>query len=139
MRERLTGLCLFFMLPLLLLLSPCGASAQEMYLVSPAELNLLETNLTKLESINKQQQTQLKEQKGLLNQARFDLEELQYALKTSKEETAAAQSSLANANKLLSEYAQEERKKLNKVKCQRTIGYVVAAGLLYGYVKEKTK
>ena len=129
---------------LLLSLSMAGTAsvwAEEVYTVTEAELQLLETNLTKLEAFNKELQRQIKEQKSLINQAKFDLTEQAEALSKCKQELSQAQSSLENANQLLKQYAKEEKLKLRKAKRQRTIwccvGVALTAGVTYKFIKER--
>lgn len=117
----------------------CSAHAEEMYLISPTELTLLETNLSKLESINKMQQEELKLQKSMLAQAKFDLEELQVALSESKQELTKAQDSLASANLLLEKFAKEEKSRLRKIKRQRNLAYALTGGLAYYIFKDMFK
>ena len=103
--------------------------------MTEAELTQLETNLAKLDSINKQQRKELTEQKMLLSQAQFDLEELQNALSESRQELKLAQNSLQNANQSLEQYAREEKSKRLLIKRQRNFYYCLAvalgAGLIY--------
>lgn len=133
---RLCAVCL-----LSLLLSMAGTAsawAEEVYTVTETELQLLETNLTKLEAINREQQKELKLQKSMLSQAKFDLEELNQALTESKQELNQAQSSLENANQLLKEYAKEEKSKRLLIKRQRNLYYCLAIGLGAGLIYKTT-
>lgn len=130
-----------WLLSLSLLLSMAGTAlawAEEVYTVTEAELTQLETNLAKLDSINKQQRKELTEQKMLLSQAQFDLEELQNALSESRQELKLAQNSLQNANQSLEQYAREEKSKRLLIKRQRNFYYCLAVALGTGLIY-KTK
>lgn len=137
MRKNIYRFCAVLSLLLLLCMGGIATAwAEEVYTVTAQELNLLETNLSKLESINKMQQEELKLQKSMLSQAKFDLDELQNALSTCKLELTKAQNSLESANRLLLKYEQEEKSRLRKIKRQRNLAYTLTAGLAYVYVKE---
>ena len=139
MQKNIFRLCVACCLSLLLCMAGTASVwAKEVYTVTEAELQLLETNLTKLEAINKEQQKELKLQKSMLNQAKFDLEELSQALTESKKELSQAQSSLENANQLLKEYAREEKSRRLLIKRQRNLYYCLAVGLGAGLIY-KTK
>ena len=118
------------------LLLGCGsASARERtYEITEEELVLLEENLSELATVNGEQREKLatlqetletsetrleaSERKSQMLGARLDL--------LSKELTGQA-SSLENANRLLQEYEQEERRTKSRLKRQRNIAYVLAA------------
>ena len=102
-------LCLF----LWWLFSPqatCWASGT--YQITEAELNQLDSNLTKLEQISQTQQQELSRLKTTLQQA-------QSQLSTSREQLAQAQNSLRIANESLKQYAQEEKRTRLRIKAQR--------------------
>ena len=139
MKINMCKLCFVLCLSLLLcMVGNVSASAETVYTVSEAELQLLETNLTKLEAINKEQQNELKLQKDMLSQAKFDLEELSQALTASKQELSQAQSSLENANQLLKQYATEAKSKRLLIKRQRNLYYCLAIGLGAGLIYKTT-
>ena len=136
-REYLRKLCIASSLLLLLaLLLGCGsASAQErMYEISETELMQLEENLSELSNVNDGQREKLWNLQEMLkaSETRLELSEKNSKMLgvkldwLSKEMTEQA-SSLENANRLLQEYEQEERRTRRRIERQRNIAYVLAA------------
>lgn len=130
MRKNICKLCLL----LCCLLSPflvgtATASAEQVYLVTEMELLQLQDNLTTLEQ---QRQVLLNELKLLAKEN----EQLEQDLIELKVLSQTQEMQLKTVNESLQEYAKEEKRKLSKVKRQRNIGYIIAAGILYCYVKE---
>ena len=95
----------------------CYASGT--YQITEAELTQLETNLRKLEQLSSTQKTELTRLQEQLAQSQKQLQMLKAQLNTSAEQLTTAQNSLDNANKLLQEFAQEEKNKRLKIKAQR--------------------
>ena len=95
----------------------CSASGT--YQITEAELTQLETNLRKLEQLSSTQKTELTRLQEQLAQSQEQLQMLKAQLNTSAEQLTTAQTSLDNANKLLQEFAQEEKNKRLKIKAQR--------------------
>ena len=136
-REIGRRLCISALLLLLafLLLDISFASAQErMYEISETELMQLEENLSGLSSVNDGQREKLWNLQEMLKDTETRLEESERNSKMlsvkldwlSKELTEQA-SSLENANRLLQEYEQEERRTKRRIERQRNIAYVLAA------------
>ena len=95
----------------------CWASGT--YTITEAELNQLDSNLTKLEQISVTQQAELGRLKTTLETSKQELGMLKSQLTISKEQLAQAQNSLTNANKLLQEFATEEKRTRLRIKRQR--------------------
>ena len=118
-----------------LLLGCTSASAQErMYEITEEELALLEESLSELSSVNDEQREQLMTLRERLkaSETRLELSEknsrmLSVKLDWLSKELTEQASSLENANRLLKEYEQEERRTKNRLKRQRNIGYILAA------------
>ena len=136
-REYLRKLCIAALLLWLsfLLLGVSLVSAQErMYEITEEELTLLEENLSELSSVNGEQREQLTSLQETLKTSETRLEASERNSKMlsvkldwlSKELTEQA-SSLENANRLLQEYEQEERRTKRRIERQRNIAYVLAA------------
>mgnify|MGYP003295480012 CR=1 FL=1 len=131
MKTNICKLCLWVCLLLVLVLGGSAtARAEQVYQITETELTRLETNLQQLATINRQQ-------KGMLMQAKFDLEELQAALTECKKELSQAQNSLKNANTLLAKYEKEEQSRRRRIKRQRNFAYGLAGCLLAGVICER--
>ena len=130
-------LCISALLLLLafLLLDISFASAQErMYEISEEELMQLEENLRELSNVNDGQREKLWNLQEMLKASETRLEasernsrmlcvKLDWLSKELTEQT----SSLENANRLLQEYEEEERRTKRRIERQRNIAYVLAA------------
>ena len=136
-REFLRKLCIAGLLLLLsfLLLDISFASASgRMYEISETELTRLEENLSELSSVNDEQREKLTSLQETLKASETRLEAFEKNSKMlglrlellSKELTEQA-SSLENANRLLREYEQEERRTKRRIERQRNIAYALAA------------
>ena len=99
--------------------------AAEMYQITEAELSQLETNLQKLEQLSSTQKTELARLREQLAQSQEQLQMLKAQLNTSAEQLTTAQTSLDSANKLLQEFAQEEKNKRLRIKAQRNTYFVL--------------
>ena len=136
-REFLRKLCIAALLLWLsfLLLGVSSVSAQErMYEITEEELTLLEQNLDELSSVNGEQREQLTslQEKLTASETRLALSEknskmLGVKLDWLSKELTEQASSLENANRLLQEYEQEERRTKRRIERQRNIAYVLAA------------
>ena len=135
-REFLRKLCIAGLLLLLsfLLLDISFASASgRMYEISETELTRLEENLSELSSVNDEQREKLTSLQETLKASETRLEASEKNSKMlglrlellSKELTEQA-SSLENANRLLQEYEQEEKRTKRRIERQRNIAYVLA-------------
>lgn len=122
--KKLLLLFLSCLLAWWLLGSPATCSASGTYQITEEELTQLETNLSRLEQISRTQKTELTRLRQQLAQSQEQLQVLKAQLNTSAEQLTTAQNSLDNANKLLKEYAQEEKNKRLRIKAQRN-GYFI--------------
>ena len=136
-REIGRRLCIAALLLLLsfLLLDVSFASASErMYEISETELRQLEENLSGLSNLNDEQREKLWNLQEMLRASETRLEasernskmlsvKLDWLSKELTEQTA----SLENANRLLQEYEEEERRTKRRIERQRNIAYVLAA------------
>ncbi len=128
-----------WLLPLLflvfLLLGCTSASAEErIYEISEVELTKLEENLSELSTVNGEQREKLVnlQEKLRTSQERLEASERNSAMLNVKldwlsKELTDQTSSLENANRLLQEYEQEERRIKRRIERQRNIAYVLAA------------
>ena len=118
------------------LLLGCGsASAQaQTYRITEEELTLLEENLNELSNVNEGQREKLwnLQEKLTASETRLEASErnskmLSVKLDWLSKELTAQTSSLENANRLLQEYEEEERRTKRRIERQRNIAYVLAA------------
>ena len=136
-REIGRKLCISALLLLLafLLLDISFASAQErMYEISETELMQLEENLSELSNVNDGQREKLWNLQEMLKASETRLEAsernsrmLSVKLDWLSKELTEQTSSLENANRLLQEYEEEERRTKRRIERQRNIAYVLAA------------
>ncbi len=136
-REIGRKLCISALLLLLafLLLDISFASAQErMYEISEEELMQLEENLNELSTVNDGQREKLWNLQETLKASETRLEAsernsrmLSVKLDWLSKELTAQTSSLENANRLLQEYEEEERRTKRRIERQRNIAYVLTA------------
>ena len=136
-REIGRKLCISALLLLLafLLLDISFASAQErMYEISEEELTLLEENLNELSNVNDGQREKLwnLQEKLKASETRLEASErnsrmLSVKLDWLSKELTEQTSSLENANRLLQEYEQEEKRTKRRIERQRNIAYALAA------------
>ena len=136
-REIGRRLCIAALLLLLsfLLLDVSFASASErMYEISETELMQLEENLSGLSSVNDEQREKLWNLQEMLKASETRLEAsernskmLSVKLDWLSKELTAQTSSLENANRLLQEYEEEERRTKRRIERQRNLAYVLAA------------
>lgn len=118
----------------LLLSLPLSASAAE---ITAAELDRLETNLTRLEQINLQSQEELKRlrkrlaaSQEALAQAKQQSAELTRQLNELKLSSRAQETLLQTANKSLETYAKEQKRTQSRIRRQRSLAWCIAGGLL---------
>ena len=133
----LRRLCIVALLLLLsvLLLGCTSASAQDrMYAITEAELMQLEENLSGLSTVNDEQREKLWNLQEMLKASETRLEAsetnsrmLSVKLDWLSKELTEQTSSLENANRLLQEYEEEERRTKRRIERQRNIAYVLAA------------
>ena len=136
-REIGRKLCISALLLLLvfLLLDISFVSASErMYEISETELMQLEENLSELSNVNDGQREKLWNLQETLKASETRLEAsernsrmLSVKLDWLSKELNAQTTSLENANRLLQEYEEEERRTKRRIERQRNIAYVLTA------------
>ena len=136
-REIGRKLCISALLLLLvfLLLDISFVSASErMYEISETELMQLEENLSELSNVNDGQREKLWNLQEMLKASETRLEAseknsrmLSVKLDWLSKELTEQTSSLENANRLLLEFEEEERRTRRRIERQRNIAYVLAA------------
>ena len=132
-RKLCISALLWFLVFLLLDISFASAS-ERMYEISETELTQLEENLSELSNVNGEQREKLMSLQEKLKTSETKLEVSERNSKMlsvkldwlSKELTTQA-ASLENANRLLQEYEEEERRTKRRIERQRNIAYVLAA------------
>ena len=144
MMNKRSTLCLVLLSLLFLsfLCLPATSLAAE-YLITDTELSQLESNLNRLEIINKNSQKELSAVKSELKMSKDELTEakkqlilLQSELDGLKITSQKQESLLAKANESLKTYAQEEKSKRAVIERQRNLAYVLSTGLLYAWVRK---
>ena len=144
MMNKRSTLCLVLLSLLFLscLCLPATSLAAE-YLITDTELSQLESNLNRLEIINKNSQKELSAVKSELKMSKDELTEakkqlilLQSELDGLRTTSQKEESLLAKANESLKTYAQEEKSKRAAIERQRNLAYVLSAGLLYAWVRK---
>ena len=98
----------------------CLASNEpEMYQITETELVTLENNLAQLRSINENLQRELQAQNRELHVLREESSRLVRQLNALKQGSQKQEDLLTNANKLLEQYATEEKRTRLRIKAQR--------------------
>ena len=132
--KRLCIAALLFLLSVLLLGCTSASAQERIYEITEAELTQFEENLSGLSSVNDEQREKLTSLQETLKASETRLEasernskmlsvKLDWLSKELTEQTA----SLENANRLLQEYEQEERRTKRRIERQRNLAYVLAA------------
>lgn len=106
-----------------------SGTQEAMYQITESELTMLENNISTLKSINDRLQVDLREQSSEATRLRQELDALRRELEQLRSLSAKQEDSLTSANKLLEQYAIEEKNKRLRVKAQRNayfIGMVAA-------------
>lgn len=120
-------LCLF----LWWLVAPSGtASASEVYTITEAEMQALDSRLNRLAQISSTQQTESKRLQEQLTKSEQELKTLKIQLDTSTAQLQTAQESLQSANQFLKESAAEEKRTRLRIKAQRNTWIAIASCLL---------
>lgn len=104
--------------------APATCSASGTYQITEEELTSLESNLSQLSSINTKLQMESKKQLEQVTQLQSQVAQLKSQLALLQEASQKQEDSLTNANKLLEEFATEEKNKRLRIKAQRN-GYFV--------------
>ena len=132
--KRLCIAALLFLLSVLLLGCTSASAQERMYEITEAELTQLEENLSELSSVNEGQREQLwnLQEKLTASETRLEASErtsrmLSVKLDWLSKELTEQASSLENANRLLQEYEEEERRTKRRIERQRNIAYALAA------------
>ena len=132
--RRLCIVALLFLLSALLLGCTSASAQERMYEITEAELTLLEENLSELSNVNDGQREKLWNLQEMLKASETRLEAsernskmLSVKLDWLSKELTEQTSSLENANRLLQEYEEEERRTKRRIERQRNIAYVLAA------------
>ena len=106
-----------------------SGTQEAMYQITESELTTLENNISTLKSINDRLQVDLREQSSEATRLRQELDALRRELEQLRSLSAKQEDSLTSANKLLEQYAIEEKNKRLRIKAQRNayfIGMVAA-------------
>ena len=117
--KKLLLLFLSLLLCWWLFLAPATCSASGTYQITEEELTSLESNLSRLSSINTKLQLESKKQLEQVALLQSQVAQLKSQLALLQEASQKQESSLTNANKLLEEYAIAEKNKRLKIKAQR--------------------
>ena len=125
---------LLLLLSFLLLDVSFASASERMYEISETELMQLEENLSGLSSVNDEQreklwnlQEMLKDTETRLEASERNSKMLSVKLDWLSKELTTQTYSLENANRLLQEYEEEERRTKRRIERQRNIAYVLAA------------
>ena len=139
--QQTKKLLLLFLSALLcwwLFLAPgtCSASAtpEATYQITESELTTLENNLAQLSSINTRLQLDLKVQSDEATALKHEVTELKKQLEQLRSLSAKQEDSLATANKLLEQYATEEKRTRLRIKAQRNTWEVIACLAIIGCI-----
>ncbi len=132
--RRLCIAALLLLLSFLLLDVSFVSASGRMYEISETELMQLEENLSGLSSVNDEQREKLWNLQEMLRASEMRLEAsernskmLSVKLDWLSKELTEQTCSLENANRLLQEYEEEERRTKRRIERQRNIAYVLAA------------
>ena len=125
-------------LPLCLFLPLSIVSATEkMYTITETQLQALETRLSRLAINNeilatgcKELKVQLAQSQEALKEAQEQSAQLKTQLAALKLQSRSSECLLANANKSLQEYAEQEKRTRLRIKRQRNLAYMLLGGLL---------
>ena len=117
--KKLLLLFLSCLLAWWLLGSPATCSASGTYQITEEELTSLESNLSRLSSINTKLQLESKKQLEQVALLQSQVAQLKSQLELLQEASQKQEDSLTNANKLLEEFATAEKNKRLKIKAQR--------------------
>ena len=105
--------------------APATCSASGTYQITEEELTQLESNLSRLSSINTKLQLESKKQLEQVALLQSQVAQLKSQLALLQEASQKQEDSLTNANKLLEEYAIAEKNKRLIIKAQRNTYFVL--------------
>ena len=118
-------------------LSFASEAAEPMYVVTESELTRLEQNLMELSEISSSQLVTLEKQKEQLMESDRQLQQaeekcilLSSQMRSLEQEMLEQQNSLENARIYFEEFAKEEQLKSDKLKREKTAGWIIAGLLL---------
>ena len=113
------------------LLPSCSSAAE----ITTEELNLLNSKLIQQESLIQESKAELSMLRIQLQKSKAELQILKSELNLSKESLQKQNKSIENANSLLKQYEEEQKKEIRRIKRQRTTAWIVAGTLLLSSVK----
>lgn len=113
-------------------LLPSYSSAAE---VTTEELNLLNSKLIQQENLIQESKAELNTLRIQLQRSKAELQILKSKLNLSKESLQKQKESIENANSLLKQYEEEQKKEIRRIKRQRTIAWVIAGTILLSSMK----
>lgn len=141
--EKLKSICFASCLALLLALPVASYASEKTYQVTETELEALESNLEKLQKVNKEQKKnsetlkiELTESQTKLKKAETESVRLSEQLTGLKKTATEQETLLEKANQSLAEYAKEEKKEKEKLRLQRDLGWSVAILAAAAYIKK---
>lgn len=115
--------------------SLASASESEHYTITEQELTRLELNLSRLNTLNHLSQVELAKAQKKLEISEKKCEMLETRLAGLEAMSIAQENSLRIANESLTAFAKEEKAKLNKIKRQRNIAYIICGCLIASKIK----
>ena len=113
------------------LLPSCSSAAE----ITTEELNPFSSKLIQQESLIQESKAELSMLRIQLQKSKAELQILKSELNLSKESLQKQNKSIENANSLLKQYEEEQKKKIRRIKRQRTIAWVVAGSILLANIK----
>ena len=120
--------------------SAAGTTEASTYTISQEQLDQLQSNLTRLQSINsrllsdsRRQSEQITDLQARLVKAEQQSRDLESQLLQVETDSQKASDSLTKANQSLTQYAKEEKRTRLRVKAQRNAWEMAAAGLLIAW------
>ena len=113
------------------LLPSCSSAAE----ITTEELNLFSSKLIQQESLIQESKAELNTLRIQLQKSKAELQILKRELSLSKESLQKQNESIENANSLLKQYEEEQKKEIRRIKRQRTTAWIVAGTLLLSSVK----
>ena len=112
-------------------LPSCSSAAE----ITTEKLNLLNSKLIQQESLIQESKAELNTLRIQLQRSKAELQILKSELSLSKESLQKQNESIENANSLLKQYEEEQKKEIKRIKMQRTLAWVVAGTILLSSMK----
>lgn len=113
------------------LLPSCSSAAE----ITTEELNLFSSKLIQQESLIQESKAELSMLRIQLQKSKAELQILKSELNLSKESLQKQNKSIENANSLLKQYEEEQKKEIKRIEMQRTLAWFVAGTLLLSSMK----